>query len=333
MRTLPVILALAVSAVCAQAQDPATQAAQQQLMIQTQLNAQAASQNAQQMMQQAQQAGQAFQQASQIDSPPPVCCSIYGRPKFSLKPGTYTSPQTVKITASARGAVIYYTTDGWAPTPASNRYMGPIAINSTTTLQAIAIVPYYWAYGANYSRSFVVSAKYIINAPVAATSPATSNLPPPVEATPEGAGNGTSTLPAGTPVPLLFAADVTSKTASIGDPIPLTLAEDLRVGNLVVAPKGSAAVGVVTQVDKPGAGGVPGDLSFQVNSLTVNGKAIKLTGFASKEGDAKPPNIGTLMIPGAGPFFVLKHGSDAQINKGAPITAYVDVDTPVPAAK
>jgi hypothetical protein len=53
MRPLLALLMQAVSASYAQAQDPAAQAAQQQLMIPTQLNAQAAAAQAQQFMQQA----------------------------------------------------------------------------------------------------------------------------------------------------------------------------------------------------------------------------------------------------------------------------------------
>ena len=145
MRTLLVILLmLAVSVSFAQARDPAAQAAQQHAMQQTMMNAQQAQQNAQQAMQQAQQAAQTFQQAQQQaaqSDPTPVCCSVAGKPKFSVKPGTYASPKTLKITDSTRGAIIYYTTDGWTPTTASNRYMGPITIDSTMTYKPSRPIP------------------------------------------------------------------------------------------------------------------------------------------------------------------------------------------------
>jgi hypothetical protein len=333
MRTLLVLLMLAVSAFCAQAQDPAAQAAQQQAIQQTMINAQQAQMNAQQAMQQAQLAAQASQQAAQTDLPAPPCCSVSARPKFSMKAGTYQSPMTVKITDSARGSIIYYSTDGWTPTVASNRYLGPITINSTTTLQAIAITASYGPYGGYYGRSLVVSAEYTINAPAAATSSAPLNPPPPSEATPAGSADGNFALPRGTPVPLVFAAAVNSKTASVGDQIPLTLADDLKVGNVVVALKGSPAVGLVTQVDKTGLAGGPGDITFQVNSLTANGSVIKLRGFATKEGEAKPPNIGAVLIPFVGPLALLKHGKDAQIKPGTPFVAFVDADTSLPPAK
>ena len=324
MRILLVVFALAISASAVMAQDPAAQAAQQQMILQTQLDMQTAQQNAQQAMQQAQQTGYAFQQATQ--SGPnyfPVCCAIAAKPKFSVKSGSYDSPQKVKITDSARGAIIYYTTDGWTPTAASNRYIGPITVSSSTLLQAVAIAPYY----AYYGRSLVVSAQYNISAADgAASTPETNSAEASALAAPISA-DGKLTLAQGTPVPFIFAADVSSSTASVGDQIPLVLVTDLKVGNVVVAPKGSAAVALVIQVDKTGLAGAPGDITFQVSSLATKDGVIQLSGSATREGQAKPPNA-VVLIPFFGPLTAaLKHGKDAEILSGTPFTAFVDKDT------
>lgn len=61
-------------------------------------------------------------------------------PIFSLPAGTYTSAQTVSITDATPGAVIYYTTDGTTPTTASTQYSAPIAVSSTETLEAVAVL-------------------------------------------------------------------------------------------------------------------------------------------------------------------------------------------------
>jgi hypothetical protein len=79
-------------------------------------------------------------------------------PKFSVKPGKYNEPRTVKITDSTAGATIYYTTDGWTPTAESQRYTGPIKVSSTTMLRAITISP-------RTGRSFVTAGKYKIDPP------------------------------------------------------------------------------------------------------------------------------------------------------------------------
>ncbi len=75
------------------------------------------------------------------DSPPASAAyTIQGppAPTFSLTAGTYTTPQTVSISDSAPGAVIYYTTDGSTPTTASAQYAGPLSVTQTTTIEAIA---------------------------------------------------------------------------------------------------------------------------------------------------------------------------------------------------
>jgi Chitobiase/beta-hexosaminidase C-terminal domain len=111
MRTLLVIVILAVSATYAQAQDPGQMAAQQAAQQATQQ----ANQDAQQGMQMNQQAAQAGAQQAQMAQDTtvmPPCCVI-AKPKVSVKAGSYASPVTVKLTDSTRGAIIYYTTDGW----------------------------------------------------------------------------------------------------------------------------------------------------------------------------------------------------------------------------
>ena len=321
MRTFLAMLTLLLVASFAVGQDDSmTQAIQA-----TQQAAQQSQQAAQQAMQQAmdanQQAMQASQQAMQnaLDTQTPSrCCYLAAAPRFSVKPGTYSSPTTVRITDATRGAIIYYSTDGWTPTTSSKRYMGPITITSTTTLRAVAIAP-------RLDRSFVATAQYTFKP---------TFLPPPAEEPVSSAPNIAQTLsrdeklvlPQGTPVPLIFTSEVSSKTALVGDPISMTLAEDLKYGNVVLVKKGTPAVGMVIQVDKSGAGGAPGVLTFQVNAFNLNGTPIKLTGTASTEGDAKLPNA-AVFIPLVGPFTIFKHGTDAVINAGTPFAASLTADT------
>jgi galactose oxidase-like protein/chitobiase/beta-hexosaminidase-like protein/glyoxal oxidase-like protein len=78
-------------------------------------------------------------------------------PVFSPKPTTYTTPQSVTLSDSTTGAVIYYTTNGTTPTTASARYSGPIQVSTTTTIKAIASAP-------GYSNSAVSTGLYTIAA-------------------------------------------------------------------------------------------------------------------------------------------------------------------------
>jgi len=97
-------------------------------------------------------------------------------PTFSLAPGSYTSAQSVAITDLTPGATIYYTTNGTAPTTSSTKYIGPISVSVTETLEAIAVAT-------SYTNSAVATAAYTIGYPIAtfvATSSGTNVLTIPV---------------------------------------------------------------------------------------------------------------------------------------------------------
>ncbi len=88
-------------------------------------------------------------------------------PTFSAAAGTYTSVQSVTLSDSVPGSMIYYTTDGSTPTTSSNLYSAPISVGVTETITAVAI-------GTGYNLSPPVSAAFTINLPAAtpAFSPA-----------------------------------------------------------------------------------------------------------------------------------------------------------------
>ena len=59
-------------------------------------------------------------------------------PTFSPEAGSYTSVQSVTISA-AEGATIYYTTNGTDPTTESTQYSGAITVDESMTIKAIAV--------------------------------------------------------------------------------------------------------------------------------------------------------------------------------------------------
>jgi hypothetical protein len=99
----------------------------------------------------------------------------YPAPTPSISPagGTYTAAQTVTITDSATGAVIYFTTDGSTPTTASPVYTAPFTVSQTETVQAIALAP-------GDSNSAVATQAYTLNIP---TAPAPTFTPAPAKGT------------------------------------------------------------------------------------------------------------------------------------------------------
>jgi hypothetical protein len=88
-------------------------------------------------------------------TPLPVPTPPAATPMFSVIGGMYTVPQTVTISDATAGAIVYYTTNGSAPTPSSNQYAGPVTVGSSETLTATAIAP-------GHLISAVASASYTI---------------------------------------------------------------------------------------------------------------------------------------------------------------------------
>jgi len=95
----------------------------------------------------------------------PVATAIYtlqaAKPAFSVATGTYTAIQSVTLSDATPGAKIYYTADGTVPTTASAVYSKPIAVNGSTTLEALATAT-------GFANSSVAAAKYVLNLTAAA---------------------------------------------------------------------------------------------------------------------------------------------------------------------
>ncbi|MFZ3266279.1 MAG: chitobiase/beta-hexosaminidase C-terminal domain-containing protein [Terriglobales bacterium] len=86
----------------------------------------------------------------------PTSVSQAATPTFDPAAGTYTSAQMVAISDTTPDSTIYYTTDGTTPTTDSPVYSGPVTVNSTETIEAIAAA-------SGFSNSAVASAAYTIN--------------------------------------------------------------------------------------------------------------------------------------------------------------------------
>lgn len=296
------------------------QQANQQTIDRMQQQAQQATQQAQEANQRAMDDMQRASQQAQNAATAPTPERMPGAPQFSVKAGNYPGPVTVRLKTKARSAAIFYTTDGWTPTTESMRYVGPIRITETTRLQAIAVGP-------TLIRTFVSSAVYAL------PPPASAGLDAAIDALPnEGVLTGTVSLEEGMPVPLLFAAPVSSKTAQIGDHVSLTLARDLVVDGMVVVRRGAPAIGTVMLADHAIRGGDPGVLQFAVNSLQLPQAAVLLRGFEEMDGANHLNKAGVLnlVIPLGGGFV---RGEEAEIPVGMAVTAYVAQGTTIDTAK
>ena len=139
-------------------------------------------------------------------------------------------------------------------------------------------------------------------------------------------------LTEGTEVELKFVEALTSKTANEGDPINLTLAEDLKVGDVVVAKAGAKALGNVTNAKKAGMLGKGGELNMRIEHLKVGDTRVRLRGSKGKEGEGKQGTMIALTVL-FGPIGLIKKGKNVEIKEGTVIKAFVDEDILLPAIK
>jgi sugar lactone lactonase YvrE len=93
------------------------------------------------------------------------------KPTFSTPPGTYSAAQSVALSDSTTGAVIYYTSNGMTPTTASTKYTAAIKVAATQTIEAIAVAP-------GYANSPVTSSTYTITLKPAIRRPSRIRIEP-----------------------------------------------------------------------------------------------------------------------------------------------------------
>lgn len=168
---------------------------------------------------------------------------------------------------------------------------------------------------------------------VTTTAPA-STAPPATAPAPVAAASAPApfTLKEGTEVSLVFASDLSSKTAFDGDPVNMTLAEDIKVGDVIVVKKGAVALATVSNAHRSGALGKPGELSIRLEYLKSDDRRIRLRGSKGNEGEGKVGATVALTVL-FGPIGLIKHGKNVEIKAGTPLTAFVDEDYPIQPAK
>jgi Ni/Co efflux regulator RcnB len=234
---------------------------------------------------------------------------ITSPPKVSVKTGKVQPGTKVSLTCSTSSAVIYYTTTGWSPTISSRRYTGPITIYATTHLQAIAAAP-----GMSYSAR--TNANYTVNGPAVPVFPLIL------------ASDGV--LHAKTRLHLATGSTTSSKNAKVGDKINILLDQDVKVGDAVVIPKGTPVDAAITIADHSATIGRPGDIAFEVHSLTVNGTTITLRGGERLNGVDHTIRAVFMWVSLVGSIpAVMIHGGDVEITPGMKFTVAVTADTPL----
>ena len=134
-------------------------------------------------------------------------------------------------------------------------------------------------------------------------------------------------LPAGTEVKLKFNADarINSGEMEPGAKLAVTLAEPIRIGDVLLVAAGASGTAVVTEVEKASAPGKPGKIVVEFTELgtrggyrTVDGTPLKLAGKVEKIGKGKK-TLAYVTIVG---IFLIK-GGQGEIDTGEVYTATI----------
>lgn len=110
------------------------------------------------------------------------------------------------------------------------------------------------------------------------------------------AEDGTLTLNAGLPITLAVAEEVNSSTHREGDMFKLTVLNDVKVGETVVIPRGTPAMGEITWRTGKGAFGKSGKIEFSLRYIDLNGQHIPISGNYRQEGEGNTVATGVGVI-------------------------------------
>ncbi len=168
-------------------------------------------------------------------------------------------------------------------------------------------------------------------APAAAALPAQPVTPP---------ASGQFVLEDGTPVKLRIGETVSSESAHVGDTVDFEVLEEVKVSGILVIPKGGIAWATVTVAQPKRRMGRGGKLDMNIDSVRL------LTGdkaaLRAVQGGSGGGHVGamtgaivatSLVFFPAAPFFLFMHGKEITIPKGTEITAFVNGNNPLDAAK
>jgi hypothetical protein len=141
------------------------------------------------------------------------------------------------------------------------------------------------------------------------------------------------TLLDGTPVKLRITQTISSADAKVGQEIPFEVVEDVKVDGVVVLPKGSTAIGTVTEAQPKRRMGRGGKLNVNISyaRLVDNEKAALRATKETQGGGHVGAMTGAMVATAivffpAAPLFLFMHGKDISIPQGTEITAFVEGD-------
>lgn len=144
----------------------------------------------------------------------------------------------------------------------------------------------------------------------------------------------------GTPIKLRLTHNLSSATAQTNDRVDFDVLEEVKVGDLVVIPKGSIGWGTVTEAQAKRRMGRGGKLDVNIDSVRLaNGDKAALRGVKDVKGGGHSGAMTggivatSLVMWPAAPLFLLMHGKDVTMPQGTELTVYINGDCPIDPAK
>ena len=170
-----------------------------------------------------------------------------------------------------------------------------------------------------------------------AQSEAETTVAPPVQSISSSAVPAkANSLLDGTPVKLRIGRNVSSADAKLGEHVDFEVLEEVQVMGVVVIAKGATASATVTDVQSKRRMGRAGrlDIALEYVRLIDNEKAALTATAGGKGGSHTGAMVGAMAATaiftlGGSALFLLMHGKDITIPKGAETTAYVRGDMPL----
>lgn len=152
--------------------------------------------------------------------------------------------------------------------------------------------------------------------------------------------SGPLRLEDGTPLKIRLSRSLSSATAQNDERVDFDVLEEIKVGDLVVIPKGSIAWGTVTEAQAKRRMGRGGKLDVNIDSVRLaNGDKAALRGVKEAKGGGHTGRMtGAMVATGlvvwpAAPFFLFMHGKDITIPKGTELSVYINGDVPIDPGK
>ena len=135
-------------------------------------------------------------------------------------------------------------------------------------------------------------------------------------------------LRAGTDIRLSLSEELTSRRHRQGQTFNLSVAGDVMIGNYVVIPAGTRAVGEVTWVTGRGMFGKSGKMDIAIRYIDLHGRHIPVEGTFRQQGEGNTVATlaGVAVIPIAGLFIT---GHSAVIPAGRQLIVQLRDNLPV----